>query len=457
MIALDTQLNIISYSKQGMSCREIARKTGRDPRTVKRYLDHPELINQKRKSPPRGSKLDPYRARIASLLNDDLGLHASVIYHKLTRDGYTGSYELVKRCVHAIKTENTRVAYIRFETEPAQQAQVDFGEFMVKMPDGTVKKYYLFAMILGYSRKLYCELLERCEMLSFLEAHMRAFEYFGGVPYEILYDRMRNVFIGRVAGKDKFTESLVRLATHYGFNPKVAPAYAPWVKGKIERPMEFVREGWWRGYEFRNLASANTDLTDWLAEKSQRVHGTTHERIDTRFEREKPQLLSLPPTPCDISLRLFRTVNKDCTISVNCNSYVVDHKLVGKKVLVRMHHSQLRIFDDTKLVVTYSAPEGRGNLVQDPCFYAALKADHELQARKFHASNSKTPFAHKAKGRAVKATISPAKGPAAVDVTTYEQQHGITTVEAVPLPTLSVQSRPISEYARAVEGVRYAG
>ncbi len=101
---------------------------------------------------------------------------------------------------------------MRFETIPGEQAQVDYGEFQVTLPDGTVKRCYLFAMILGFSRQLFVRLMESCDLPSLLEAHCEAFEFFG-----------------------------------YGFRPKVAPAYAAWVKGKIERPMEFVRESWWRG------------------------------------------------------------------------------------------------------------------------------------------------------------------------------------------------------------------
>ena len=243
MIALEMQLSINSYIRQGLSCREIARKTGKDRRTVQGYLDHPERINQPRKSVPRGSKLDPFKDTIASLLDDDESYQASAIYDRLVKLGYSGGYELVKRQVRKLKSEVSRLAYIRFETEPGRQAQVDYGEYMVTMPDGVVKKYYLFVMILGFSRMPYCELQERCNMISFLEAHIRAFEFFGGVPREILYDRMKNVFIRRVAGKTDFTQSLVNLAIHYGFKPEVAPAYSPWIKGRVERPMDFIREG----------------------------------------------------------------------------------------------------------------------------------------------------------------------------------------------------------------------
>ena len=178
----------------------------------------------------------------------------------------------------------------------------------------------------------------------------------------------------------------MKVATHYGFTPRVAPAYAPWVKGKIERPMDFVRESFWRGYAFSDLTTANRDLTSWLNEKAQRVHGTTHERVDQRFAREKPSLLGLPPHRCDISERLFREVRKDCTIPVDANRYVVAHTLVGSNVLVRVRHGQLRVFADDRLIVTYTIPEGKGHLVQDPRFYEELRADKEMQSRKFHAA-----------------------------------------------------------------------
>jgi hypothetical protein len=125
-------------------------------------------------------------------------------------------------------------------------------------------------MILGHSRLLYAEVLERCDLVSFLEAHQRAFAYFGGVPREILYDRMRNVYLKRLHGKPQFTQGLQGLAVHYGFLPRVAPAYAPWVKGKVERPMHLVREDFWRGY---------LQLLDILFEEE--VAGKEQRRIDT--------------------------------------------------------------------------------------------------------------------------------------------------------------------------------
>lgn len=87
------------------------------------------------------------------------------------------------------------------------------------------------------------------------------------MPDEILYDRMRNVFIGKIAGRSKFNDTLMGFALHYGFKPEVAPPYAAWVKGKVERPYSFIREGFWRGYGFVCLESANRDLDKWLEKR----------------------------------------------------------------------------------------------------------------------------------------------------------------------------------------------
>ena len=375
-------------------------------RLLNKYVEHPERVNQPRRTVPRPSQLDPYRDQIVAYLAEDPAYRATWIYNRLVAQGYPGGYEIVKVAVRALKQERQRLAYVRFETEPGQQAQVDFGEHQAVAPDGTVTKVYQFSLILGYSRQLYGELLTRCDLPSFLDALQRALQALGGVPREILFDRMRNVFIKRLAGKDQFTQGLMTLAQHYGFTPRVAPAYAPWVKGKVERPFDFIREGFWRGYRFTDLATANADLQGWLAQKAQRVHGTTHERVEARFAREQPQLQPLPPAPCDVSLRLERTVWQDCTLAVEGNRYVLPHALVGRQVIVRVQDRTLRVYDGDVLVVTYPMPEGRGHLVQDERFYAALRADRALNARKY-------ALPPKGKG---KATISPARGRHPVEV-----------------------------------------
>lgn len=393
-------MDIFLLERQGLSQRQIAKRLGISRNTVKKFIES-QGFPERHQYRLRKSQLDPYKDNIEFWLNEDPEYKATWIYDRLCNLDFSGSYEIVKRRVRKIKAEKQRVAYMRFETEPGFQAQVDFGEFQVENPDGTIETLYLFAMILGYSRKIYGEFIDRCDLPSFLDCHIHAFDYFGGVPDEILYDRMKNVYIGKVAGKKKFNSTLLGFALHYGFKPEVAPSYAAWVKGKIERPYHFIREGFWRGYGFICSATANRDLLRWLQKKDERVHGTTHEVVSLRFNREQPHLNPLPPSAFDTSYRIYRKVFKDCTVRFECNSYVVDHHLVGKGVLLRVKNQQMRIFDNDRLIVSYTIPEGKGHLVQDPRFYEALRRDKELNARKYGNGRRR-------KGRA-KLTISPLK------------------------------------------------
>jgi len=401
-------LDILLLQRKGLSQRKIARKLGISRNTVKKYVENQGYPEVERKKLKRKSLLDPFTDNVASWLDEDMEYRATWIYDRLCNMGFIGSYEIVKRKVHQIKAERQRIAYMRFETEPGFQAQVDFGEFQVENADGTIRKLYLFSMILGYSRKPYGELIERCDLPTFLDCHIHAFEYFGGVPDEILYDRMKNVFIGKIAGKNKFNDTLMGFALHYGFKPEVAPAYAAWVKGKVERPYHFIREGFWRGYGFICLETANKDLLRWLQQKDERVHGTTHEVVSLRFERERPHLNVLPPKAFDTSYRVYRKVHKDCTIRFEGNSYVVPHTLVGKNLILRVKNSSMRVLDDDCLIVTYEIPEGKGHLVQDKRFYEALRKDRKMNKRKYN-------YGRRSKGRA-KCTISPLKPPYDMDV-----------------------------------------
>jgi len=393
-------LDILSLHRKGLTQRAIARKLCISRNTVKKYIEDPELILKPATTRQRKSLLDPFHDNIDAWLEED-DYTATWIYDRLVNMGFPGSYEIVKRRVAQVKGQRQQVAYMRFETEPGYQAQVDFAEFQITRADGSVEKRYLFAMILGYSRKMYAELIRNCDLPTFLDCHIRAFDHFGGVPSEILYDRMKNVYLGRLAGSPKFNGALVGLALHYGFIPRVAPSYAAWVKGKVERPYTFIREGFWRGYAYLCLDTANRDLDSWLRMKDQRVHGTTHEVVASRFEREQPHLGLFPRQPFDTAYRIFRKVHKDCTVRFEGNSFVVPHKLVGKTVILRVKEQIMRIFDDDRLVVTYEIPLTKGNLVQDKRFYAALKKDREMNRRKYGRPKP-------GKGRA-KRTISPSK------------------------------------------------
>jgi transposase len=151
---------------------------------------------------------------------------------------------------------------------------------------GKTTIFTAFVIVLGFSRAMYIEFVRHCTMDIFMDCHIHAFKYLRGTPSEILYDNMKNVVIGRQEGKVAFNHEFLHFSHHYNFQPLAVPPYSSWIKGKVERPMNFIRERFWRGYTFTNDEKANR--IPWRAQLNckPRVHGTHHQRIHDRWEDE---------------------------------------------------------------------------------------------------------------------------------------------------------------------------
>ena len=381
MVTKEKCMDIWSLKRQGFSYVAIGRRVGLDRRTVKKYLEKKEF--PKYNTVNRTSDLEPYHELIEGWLSEE-DYKATRIRDLVVMQGYQGGYETVKRFVRKVKKKRDRIAYIRFETIPGLQAQMDFGDFKVVNPDGSETTIYAFVIVLGFSRHMYVEFIDKCTMTPFLDCHCNAFGYFGGVPGEILYDNMKNVVVRRNVGHVQFNDTIVDFGAHYGFKPVACPPYSPWYKGKVERPIDYIRERFWRGYNYTTTEQLNKDVIEWLdTVASPRVHGTTKQKVCERFTTEKPHLGEIPNRPYDTSEKVTRKVYKDCQLSFDGNRYVVSHKCVGKKLLLKIKNGIIRIYDDAELIVVYRIPEGKGNLVADPRFYAALKKDKEQKKRKY--------------------------------------------------------------------------
>lgn len=387
MITREVFMDIKTMNRNGFSIRKIARTTGLHRKTVKRHLESsslPEYHKEKGKK----SILDPYRQLIDAYLEED-DYQASWIFDKLTRMGYGGGYTTVKDAVKVIKGEKRRIAYIRFETEPAFQAQVDWGDFQISEPDGTTRTVFAFIMVLGYSRAMYIEFVDKRTLEAFMDCHINAFGYLGGVPQEILYDNMKHIVVRREKGTPVFNIEFFRFATHYEFHPRLCPPYAPWVKGKVERPIHYLRERFWRGYPCSSLNRANEDVLTWCGTANRRIHGTYWRPVDERWEQEKPLLTHLPPAPYDTSLKIFRPVYKECQVSYNGNRYLVPHHVVGKKVMLKVKGKVIRIYHDHDLLATHEEPEEKHTVIGDPAIYRALSRDKEQIRRKYGRQKGK--------------------------------------------------------------------
>jgi len=224
---------------------------------------------------------------------------------------------------------------------------------------------------------MHVEFVDCCTLDVFMDCHIRAFGYLRGVPVEVLYDNMKNVVVGcQDKGRPVFNMEFLHFAHHYSFQPKAAPPYSPWVKGKVERPIDYIRERFWRGYPYSNTEKANEDMMIWLNETAnKRLHGTHREAVHLRWAREVPYLGELPPVDYDTSIKVFRKVYRDCRFSYNGNYYGVPHRMVGKKVMLKIKGDLIRIYYDDELLGRYRQPAGKNNMVSDPAIYEELRHD----------------------------------------------------------------------------------
>ena len=364
MIQLGDLVVILDLHHQGLSISAIARRTGRDPKTIRKYIERglePPAYGPRPAGRP--SKLAPYfqylRQRIAAFPD----LSAVRLTHELRERGYTGAYTAVKRFAATIRPDNApRPFEVRFETPAGQQAQVDFARFVTIFTDepGVTRIIWLFSMVLGHSRFIFARFAMHQDLQTLLRCHMQAFAAIGGVPIEILYDRMKTAVTGEDGdGHIVYNRSLLALAQHYGFHPRACRPYRAKTKGKVERPFSYIRQDFFLARSFRNLDDLNAQLDDWLAAVANaRVHGTTQKVVAEAFAAERPELQALPATSFDALLKLERRVSHDGLVSIGGNYYSVPDR-TRRIVEVQQLPDVIRILDQGHIIAVHPVLEGR--------------------------------------------------------------------------------------------------
>jgi Integrase core domain len=215
-------------------------------------------------------------------------------------------------------------------------------------------------MVLGHSRHLWARFVMHQDLQTVLRCHIAAFSDLGGVPAEILYDRMKTA----VAGQDDeghvvYNRALIELARHYGFLPRACRPYRAKTKGKVERPFRYIREDFFLARSFRNLDDLNAQLAAWLdTVANRRVHGTTQRVIAEAFAEERLVLKRLPALPFRAVLRLERRVTHEGVVSVGGNLYSVPDR-TRRVVEVHQLADEIQIFDAGRLVAVHPILEGR--------------------------------------------------------------------------------------------------
>jgi len=388
MISWEVYMDIVALHRQGLSVRKISEKLGVHRNTVKKYIQEgqtPKYSKTKR----RESILAPYYQVIDDFLKED-DYRATWIYQRLKQLGYAGGYDTVKLHVGKMKKKLQRQAYIRFETIPGLQGQMDWADFQVVDFHGDSFTVYLFIMVLGFSRAMFAMFVDRCTLQAFMDAHIQAFHYLGGIPMEMLYDNMKHVVINRTGGQTVFNLEFSHFAQHYSFKPVACPPYSPWVKGKVERPVDYIRESFWRGYTFTTIEKANQDLLSWLNETAnRRKHGTHRQIVGMLWQQELASLSPCPASDYDTSIKEYRKVYKDCSISYNASRYQVPPEVIGKKILLKIKDGVIRFYDDDRLLITHREAREKGSWVTDAGITAQIMKQRRQRKKKYGRAKGK--------------------------------------------------------------------
>lgn len=355
---------ILELHRQGLSVTSIARRTGRDPKTVRKYIERGvEVPAYGPRKLGRPCKIAPYLEFLRERVTAFPDLTASRLTREIREMGYVGAYTAVKRYLAAIRPEYDPKAYeVRFETRAGVQAQVDFARFVVEFTDepGVVRIVWLFGLVLGYSRFLFARYVLHQDLQTLLRCHMQAFEALDGVPIEILYDRMKTAVTGEDdQGHIVYNASLLALAKHYRFQPRACRPYRAKTKGKVERPFRYIREDFFLGRSFRNMEDLNAQLIAWLDTVANvRVHGTTQRIVAEAFAEEQEELQRLPEHRFNAVLKLERRVTHDGFVAVGGNFYSVPDR-TRRIVEIEQLPDLVRIIDRGIVVAEHPVLEGR--------------------------------------------------------------------------------------------------
>lgn len=322
-------------ANSGHKQAEIAQKLGVSDRMVRKYLQ-PNYQPKARKARP--SQLDPFKTIIGSVLEDNPYFNIVVLAKRLRTLGYQGGLSILRDYAATVRSGCIARAVIRFETEPGRQAQVDWKECGRWFLDGEERKLYAFVMLLGYSRKPFVLFTTGMSSPILLAAHNRAFEYFQGVPAEILYDNMKTAWLADGDGW-KVNPKLLKYAEQVGFKPLRCQVRRPQTKGKVERFIgyldnHFLPEARQRG--LASLSDLNAAVREWLVRVDQEELREFCETRSVRFEKERaclgPWIGKAAPA---ILASQDLLVSREGTVSFETNRYSVPADLIGKLVCLR--------------------------------------------------------------------------------------------------------------------------
>ena len=376
--------------RSGMSIKQISRITGCDRKTVRKYVGADAPPRYERGE--RGSVLDPYKDRLKARLAEH-PLSAARLFREIKELGYTGSLTTVKRFIAPFKEMSRLSAEMRFETKPGEQAQVDWIDLGRIQVGDSIEHVYVFVMVLSWSRMRFIRMTTDCRTDSFLECHLRAFEYFGGWPKTILFDNLKSVVLKRavLSSESTFNPMYLDFARHHGITPRLCrPGIeGAKTKGKVERTIQYVEKDFLLGSRFNDVSHANSLGLAWCDRVNSEVHGTTHEVPRERWPKE-----GLAPfgqiVPYSMTYFESRRADRECFVRYANNFYSIPWTYAKRLCQLEIWEGMLVIKCSGEVIARHELVPGSDQRIRDPEHFAGLhklkrdenKARHERRMAK---------------------------------------------------------------------------
>ncbi len=291
---------------------------------------------------------------------------AATIHQRLRDDhGLDASVASFRRWVRANLPEEMRRSAVRVLGEtppPGQEAQVDYGRLGMWSDPGTGKRVavWAFVMVLSHSRHMFVRPVVRMDQRAWTEAHVEAFAFFGGVPARIVPDNLATGVDRADLYDPKLNRAYAELAEHYGLLVDPARARKPRDKARVERPMPYVRDSFWRGRQFTSLPRMRAQALRWCAQVAgvracRPLDGAAPAAVFAAVEAQA--LHPLPARPFELATWSAGKVGPDIHVKVGKALYSVPWRLIGQRLDARQTWTTVQLFHNGTLVATHGRAE----------------------------------------------------------------------------------------------------
>jgi len=339
---------------EGMAARAIARRLKMARKTVARILGR-HRAPARRPADPRGSILDPYQAAIRKLLSDTPEILAPAVLERLRPLGYTGGVTILRAQLRMLRPHGQREAFLTLDFAPGAAMQIDWADFGFALP-GVARRVSAFVAVLCHSRYLYIEFTVSQAMGAFLRCMERCATFFGGTTAADIFDNMKTVVLSHTPTATVFNPRFLEYArVRGGFAVRACNVRRGNEKGRVERPIGFVRRRFWPGRRFSDLLDLNTQAASWRDDFANgRVHEDTGKVPALVFEhQEKQALRPLTKTPFNTDDVEGTGVTKMFRVGFDRNRYSVPWRLVSQQVIVRGNDDSVAVFLGTKPIALH--------------------------------------------------------------------------------------------------------